>query len=478
MKKNIFTATLVFSMLLSFGQQSGESKILLKNMLKMQQTAGDTIWLYQKHTINQWDNGVYTPYVTGIYEYYPATANWKSCIVINGESDTTEKYNYFYDENNRLTSTVIRNYTGNPGNEWMNTYREDQFYNAVGWDSLHISYIWNPNDSVWEKKSKRGFSYYYNYGEAFFHVDSTFIWNGQQWIMSDGYKRDFLFNEFGQIYEKKVSLYKNNKWVYDFWDSYHLTNDTTGEFDSSYTQAWQDGQWQPYFKFTEIILHNWQGFTNYVSDIQYEQIIKHWWDGAQWIYIHKINTAFDTLGGRTAYYYQWINDNWEIAARLNEIYNERKFKTLIAREEYNNNQWDTIWGSKYSYEYLGSIWKVMYLYEYDTTIMKWVPTFNHVLSDFTYILNTPEIESSNKTPGLKIIPNPAKNTVLVRLNDKTDRIKSVRLYNISGQKIFEKTFQDKRQQEYLNISALKKGVYILQVITTDNMILNGKFVKN
>ena len=330
MKKNIFTATLVFSMLLSFGQQSGESKILLKNMLKMQQTAGDTIWLYQKHTINQWDNGVYTPYVTGIYEYYPATANWKSCIVINGESDTTEKYNYFYDENNRLTSTVIRNYTGNPGNEWMNTYREDQFYNAVGWDSLHISYIWNPNDSVWEKKSKRGFSYYYNYGEAFFHVDSTFIWNGQQWIMSDGYKRDFLFNEFGQIYEKKVSLYKNNKWVYDFWDSYHLTNDTTGEFDSSYTQAWQDGQWQPYFKFTEIILHNWQGFTNYVSDIQYEQIIKHWWDGAQWIYIHKINTAFDTLGGRTAYYYQWINDNWEIAARLNEIYNERKFKTLIA----------------------------------------------------------------------------------------------------------------------------------------------------
>ena len=120
----------------------------------------------------------------------------------------------------------------------------------------------------------------------------------------------------------------------------------------------------------------------------------------------------------------------------------------------------------------------MYLYEYDTTIMKWVPTFNHVLSDFTYILNTPEIESSNKTPGLKIIPNPAKNTVLVRLNDKTDRIKSVRLYNISGQKIFEKTFQDKRQQEYLNISALKKGVYILQVITTDNMILNGKFVKN
>ncbi len=478
MKKNIFTTALIFSVLFSFAQRAGRTPFPLNVMMKMKQLTNDTIWLYHKYTAYQWDDSVFTTYMIDIFDYYPGTANWKSVIVIYGESDTTEKYNYFYDENNRLMSLIIQNYTGNPGNEWMNTYREDQVYNAAGWDSLTVSYTWSPNDSVWKKKSKKSITYYYNYGEKFFHVESTFLWDGEQWVMSDGYKRDFLFNEFGQIYDKKVSLYKNNEWVYDFRDTYHLINDTTGEYDSFDTQVWQDGQWQPYYKFTEIILHNWQGFTNYVSDINYEKIVKQWWDGTQWKYIKKTNKVFDTLGGHTDTLYAWLDNKWEITRRYRELFNERKLRTLISREDFNNNHWDTIWANRYFFEYIGSIWRVMHYQDYDTTLRKWVPAYDHVLSDFTYILNTPEIKSSNKSPGLKVIPNPAKNTVSVRLNDKADRIKTVRIFNISGQRIFEKIFQDKRQQEYLNISALKKGVYILQVITTDNMILNGKFVKN
>ncbi len=243
MKKYIITIALIFSVLLSFAQQLSKSKIPLEDIMKMQKASGDTIWLPHNLTIYQWNNGTSIPYLINIYEYYPSTANMKSGIVIMQDNDTTQKYNFFYDENDRVISTIIQNYTGNPGNKWVNSDRTAQFYKTNGWDSLFINYTWNNADSVWKKQSLRGFSYYYNYGDGLLDTDSTCLWSGQEWVISDGYKRNYLLNEFGQIYDKKFSLYKNNKWEYDFWDIYYLINDTTGEYNALDEFIWVDDQW-------------------------------------------------------------------------------------------------------------------------------------------------------------------------------------------------------------------------------------------
>ncbi len=155
-----------------------------------------------------------------------------------------------------------------------------------------------------------------------------------------------------------------------------------------------------------------------------------------------------------------------------------KMRTLITREDWKNIEWDTIWADRYFYEYLGSIWKVMHYEAYDTSLMKWLPAYDHVLSDFSYILNTPETETNIKSSSLLIIPNPAKNSILIRLNDEADRIKTVRVYNVTGQRMFERKFHGKRQQEILNISSLQNGVYIINVTTRQGKMMKGKFVKN
>ena len=323
----------------------------------------------------------------------------------------------------------------------------------------------------------RGFSYYYNYNydEGLLDTDSTLLWNGEEWVMSDGYKRDYLFNEFGQIYDKKVSLYKINKWEYDFWDIYYLINDTTGEYNALDEFAWIDGQWQNFIKLTDVVIHNWQGFTNYALD--YEHVIKQYWDGYEWIYSLNDTITYDPYGGFKILSYAWINEKWELSSRIREVHNERKLRTIITKEYYTNNQWDTILGSNHLYEYLGSIWKAMHLYTYDTTIMNWVHIYDHVLSDFTYILNTDEIETDNSSSNLQIIPNPTKNSILIKLNDESDRIKTVRVYNITGQRVLEKSFHGKRIQENLNVSSLKNGVYILTVTTKEGKTMKGKFIK-
>jgi hypothetical protein len=447
------------------------------DLLTTQQEKGDTIWLFHRYDILKWKDGEFYPYMANILDYYPGTANLKYGIVLNTEvQDTLQKYNFYYDDSNRVIATVIQNYTGNSGNIWVNYDSVTQFYNNMGLDSLFVRYIWSSNDTAWKKHDSRGISYYENTANNLIYMDSSLIWNGQEWVMSEGNKNDYLFNEFGNVYDKKYSIYKGGEWVYDYWVPYYLTNDTTGEFDSFDNYIWDEGEWINLYRFTEAVLHNWEGLTNYVPDFEY--IIEQAWDGQQWYYVKKDSVLWDTLGSWTLYQYYWEDDiGWDLKVRINDVYNERKLRTLITKERLENNKWDTITGDRYSFEYLGNIWKTMHYERYDTTLMKWIPAYDHVLSDFTYILNTDEIETDNSSSNLQIIPNPTKNSILIKLNDESDRIKSVRVYNITGQRVLEKSFHGKRIQENLTVSSLKNGVYILTVTTKEGKTMKGKFIK-
>jgi len=483
MKKLIIILMFIIPVLISYSQEQGKadlpllskSTLPLSNLMKMQQSSsGDTLWLYHRYDINEWKDGEFHPYLTYIFDYYTETVNIKYVIIIQynqNKQDTTLKLNYFYDENNRITSTITQNYNSNIANQWINYKRVDQFYNLSGLDSLFVRYIWDGNDSLWEKHDSRGFSYDNN---GIITIDSSCMWNGQEWEIYTGSKNDFLYNEYGNVYDWKRSFY-NNSWVYDSWGFYYLTNDSTGEYNSYDIKVWVNGQWENYERWTEVVLHNWQGFTIYSPEM--EHLVLQFWDNDKWIYAKKDSTIYDTLGGATTYVFLMTDNNWQLSQRYREAHNEKKLVTYITYEEYINNQWDTIWGSNHIYEYLGSIWKVMKLEEYDTTLMEWVPTYDHVLSDFTYILNTEEIETDNSSSNLQIIPNPTKNSILIKLNDESDRIKSVRVYNITGQRVLEKSFHGKRIQENLNVSSLKNGVYILTVTTKDGKTMKGKVIK-
>ncbi len=70
--------------------------------------------------------------------------------------------------------------------------------------------------------------------------------------------------------------------------------------------------------------------------------------------------------------------------------------------------------------------------------------------------------------SLTLYPNPAKDV----LNLDVQNIKSISIYNSIGQKENEYSYTDKQ----INISNLKKGIYILSVIS-DNSITRQKFIK-
>ncbi len=478
MKKHVLLLILLFSSLISFPQKAAQNGFSIKEFIKAQKAKGDTIWLPHYYTIYKIVNEEeYETFFKVILEYYPGTANIESEIFVKQDNDTLRKFIFYYDDMNRIISTIIQDYTGIQGYTWRNKNKIDQFYNQSGWDSLYLNYKWSNGDTIWKKKSLRGITYYDNYGEAFIYKDSTCGWNGNNWILIDGNRRDYSFNEFGQVNDLKASFFRNNQWEYDFRIQYFLCNDTTGLFDKKITYVWNNGQWQNYFRFTEIVIHNWHGFGNYGTDIEYEHKVREWWNGNEWVYILKRNNYYDSLGSNIHYRYYWINNNWQLTGRSSEIHNDRNLITLVQGEEYSNNEWDTIWGSRYSFEYLGPIWKVMQLEEYDTLLTKWVHTYDHVLSDFSFVLNTPEVKADKKANGLKVIPNPVKNIMFLQPEDKTDKIKTVNIYTITGNRVFEKTFRGSPQQANIDVSALKNGIYVLNVITKQGNRLQKKFMK-
>ncbi len=480
--KRVILTLLFFIFLLQIHAQENRGntgKILqqsINNILKNRLVSGDTVWLYHKYDIYKWtDSGFITRY-TAFIDYYPNSANIFSLMWTEYETDTLYKEIYQYDEQNRIVSTVMQN----PANGTLINYlKTDHFYSVNGYDSLYIYYVWDENDSLWIKDKFRGIARdEYDY----LLKDTTSVWNGQKWIIEKGSKLEYVLNNFGNILSYTASSYnKYDKiWHKSYKYDFYLTNDTTGEFDAYTVYFWRNNQWENGEKYTHVVLHNWQGWDPGVSwEIGF--LIMELWDGSQWYYEKKDSIVYFDNGGNQINQFYWDEENnkWINGVRVNQFNNDNGFRVLSTFEEWNGKSWDTIYGDRYSYEYFRpELWRVMHYERYDTTTSVWGLAYDHVISEFSYVLNTPDIKSKNITRGFRIIPNPSDSNIQIRLNDKTERVESIEVFDMTGRMLYEKNLGQKQWQVNLEISAFKNGTYIIIVNTTNGNRLRNKFIKN
>ena len=90
-------------------------------------------------------------------------------------------------------------------------------------------------------------------------------------------------------------------------------------------------------------------------------------------------------------------------------------------------------------------------------------------------LGTTDLELDNG--GLIAYPNPVKDYLSVKLSK--DRAYSVSIYSLSGQKLVVKTVEASAKAQQIDISALAKGIYLLQLkIPGKNAPKPIKIIKN
>ncbi len=82
-------------------------------------------------------------------------------------------------------------------------------------------------------------------------------------------------------------------------------------------------------------------------------------------------------------------------------------------------------------------------------------------------------QSAVNSPQIKIYPNPVQHTLYVEFADPAIRIATFEVFDIHG-RLHYRQAGDAQQ---INIGTLPQGIYFYKVITTNNQVARGKFVK-
>lgn len=91
------------------------------------------------------------------------------------------------------------------------------------------------------------------------------------------------------------------------------------------------------------------------------------------------------------------------------------------------------------------------------------------VTDVDQGISIDETTISNK--NLNIFPNPTDHQVIIRLKDSD--IETIEIYNLSGQSIFNETYQGRQTEVKLDVSGFPKGVYLVEI----NGFYNSKILK-
>ena len=440
---------------------------------------GDTIWQYHKYEIFKWEDNQYQNWdYYSLLDYYSDTKNIKTIKFVDYNNDSLFKTDYYYDSLDREISEITKNYDS-ISQEWINSTRADFYYSFSGKDSLRIVYTWDMTDSVWNNNSMH-ILLWNDFGYISYEADS--VWINQKWTIIGGRKFEYVYNEYNQVLEQAWYEYEKNlnNWIYHFKNVFTLINEQTGEYNGAFVYLWnkQNNEWTNFQRFSEMQLHNWEGFPYYAPKVEHD-IMEAWID-ENWVFVKKDSMIYDTLGGKIWYYfvYNYNINQWQPYFKLLDVYNDEGYQISYYRQFWQDDQWVNHDGYIISYEFDGPRLIEVKKDEWDTITGQWTPFRKYVYSDYSYILNTENIGSTIKRTQFKIIPNPSNRTVLIKLNDETDRIKKVKIYNLTGHKVLNKNFSSENRQEEIDISGLKKSVYILNVITKQGKIMKGKMIKD
>jgi hypothetical protein len=89
------------------------------------------------------------------------------------------------------------------------------------------------------------------------------------------------------------------------------------------------------------------------------------------------------------------------------------------------------------------------------------------------VFTTTGVEKMTNFSGIEIFPNPVQD----RLTAKYKNLGSVEIYNLNGQLVRVFSFNTEKVQQGMDVNFLKPGMYILKAITSENVVLTGKFIK-
>ncbi len=285
-------------------------------------------------------------------------------------------------------------------------------------------------------------------------------WNGSAWVLDYGTQYKYTLDG-DQVSVMITTIFdkETGEWI----NSYRTTftySGGVGQFSESISEMWEDGAWEAVSK----TRYEWAGDN---ISILY---MSGWVDGA-WEESSKMVYEYGENESTTLTMYSSPGDgSWTPSYRYVDNYDSHGNAVLSTAESY-SAQWDMFFGTKYALTYSGNnvterITQSNSIFEpgneEETFTSDWKNILKEEFKKFAS-LSTDPLSLLSET--VEHYPNPAKETMVLKLSNLKNNTLSISVLNAAGQvSLSEKVYVPINEFRHtLNLNELSSGLFVIIV---------------
>jgi hypothetical protein len=363
---------------------------------------------------------------------------------------TSSKVQFFYNEQNKLTSYVCSYWDGN---RWIVDWRVTNSYNS---DGKIKTYLWEWfSNNLWVPVTRQSYDYNSFGQETSFLIED---WNGSQW--TNGIMNTEQYDSTGNLIEEISETWADTSWKY----SNRITNTyfENGIVASGLIETWNNNNWIFDHKSNFEYDNNWNLINSIVKQ----------WNGREWLKYLRGSFYYDMNNNRTEETTEiWTDSTWIYYERILNENNEDNCKVHSKYYMWDNGVWHPTNGP------------IVFTLPEGTTMGFITSEITFFYSPLTSI--TQKKKSTEKGFSLfQNFPNPFNAGTIIRYQIPSAGFVSLKIYDLLGNEVAVLVNEYKQPGNYeieFNIrrgeitSSLPSGIYFYQ-IRADNFIETRKLV--
>ena len=333
---------------------------------------------------------------------------------------------------NNLTSKTYQ-YWNTVTGTWVNGTKALYFYTGNNLSNI----VWqNWGGSNWVNVSRDVYSY--DLANRLYQ-DQFQMWNSTTVTFDPSSQKTYYYDAASNLLQTVGQTYVTATSTYSFTDKYDYTYDT----------------------------HNWQTSSLYAV-----------WNGSAWDTSYMYSNTYDTAGDRTAQLYQTWSGSTSVWNNVT-LKTYSNFTSMMPMNEL-DQVWDAtgtgFWKNsiKYSYSYnsyhqltnsVGESWNIAGFYEYAN---------GDPMANYYYQTYAPAgINSVVAANGdVNIFPNPAQNTVNIRLNWNEAQASTISIFDMNGRIVRQWSVPSTTQYNTsISVDGFAAGNYVVKISGTQGQIV-------
>lgn len=413
------------------------TKSYLKSAVVKQSTI-DTLHIYPWNYLTQdWD----TIPVAMLLSYYDQKQNLTQYRALSWHNDTQSyidsvQYFYKYNDAGQIVNTLQQQwqFDGIENYSWVNIDNSVTEYNSLGQESKFVYQTWNYDTNDWLNAWQHEFTYD-SIGNNTSILES--YWDGSsQW--TPGMKFVNKYDLLSKITLNLIQYLDNstNNWINNF--QYLYEYDANGCNISLRIQTWntEEGGWDNYY-LESLTYNNLKKIENYLVQV-WDPFLFEWSDFERGIY------KYDSNGNNTCI--------------LGQAYDS------------NSNTWNESWVNYYDYNDQNKQISSSSLY-WDASLGSWASgskTKSLKINKDKQNAAQPAVEST-----VEVFPNPVIDVISIR--NKVG-INQVQVFDVTGSEILLKQYSGSNAIQ-LDVTALKSGLYLLNIKNADGSFATKRVIK-